>query len=104
MQAVTITQITPPELEALIESTMKRILSASPVIQPAPKREDSDFLNISGAMEVTGLEKSTIYNLWSQGKIPGYKKSRRLYFKKSELIAWIESGKRRTVKEIAGEV
>ncbi|RED42599.1 AlpA family transcriptional regulator [Winogradskyella eximia] len=49
---------------------------------------------IDDATKVVNLTKPTIYGLVHKNKIPYRKKGKRLYFLKSELIAWINSGKR----------
>ena len=43
MQAVTITQITPPELEALIENSIKKVLSTQQAEQPAETDRRAGF-------------------------------------------------------------
>lgn len=103
MENVFLTSLTLPEVQQLFRKELEAFY-AKVNTQPAPQKEENDFTNIDGAMEITGLERSTIYNKWSKGEMPGYKKSRRLYFKRSELIAWLESGKRKTIKEIAEKV
>jgi len=49
---------------------------------------------IDDAAKIINLSKPTIYGLVHKNKIPYRKKGKRLYFLKSELIAWINSGKR----------
>ncbi|WP_052731238.1 helix-turn-helix transcriptional regulator [Spirosoma radiotolerans] len=58
------------------------------------------------AQQITGLARSTIYNLVSQRKIPFSKpqNSGRLYFVESDLRAWIQEGRWQTKNEIAQEV
>ena len=61
--------------------------------------KSSEILNIEGACEFLNLAKPTIYTLTSKGKIPFFKKGKKLYFKRSELLQWIEQGKEKTVSE-----
>ena len=56
---------------------------------------------IEMAMEITGLKRPTIYGLTSSREIPHYRQGKRLYFKRAELLAWIESGRKPTTSEIA---
>lgn len=65
----------------------------------SPPREELP-VNISEASEVTGLAVKTIYGLSHQRIIPCHKRGKRLYFFRSELIAWIKSGRRQTIREI----
>ena len=74
-------------------------------------RELSDKLNevgryaLMGAKPVeaalfTGLSKGHLYRLTSERQIPHYKKNRKLYFKKSELEAWLLADRVLTAAEI----
>ncbi len=71
--------------------------------------EDSSFdkEKIGGielAMHLTGLAKSTIYNLVSEGKIPYMKRGKKIYFSYQELITWLKEGKKKTREELIAEV
>ena len=50
------------------------------------------YLNIEQAAELLNLAVQTIYGLVHRKKIPFIKKHKRLYFKESELIKWLEDG------------
>ncbi len=56
--------------------------------------EAADFLNLSTA---------TIYGLVSKGELPVMKRSKRCYFSKFELIAYLKKGRRKTNQEIEAE-
>ncbi|MDJ1493683.1 helix-turn-helix domain-containing protein [Cytophagaceae bacterium DM2B3-1] len=47
------------------------------------------------AMQLTGLARSTIYNLTSEGKIPYMKRGKKIYFSYQELSEWLRDGKRK---------
>lgn len=81
-----------------IESTLETILSK--VLTIAPQDAEEEIGDIKLAMKVTGLAMATLYGLISRREIPSYKKGKRLYFKRSELDNWIQSGRRKTVDEI----
>ena len=55
------------------------------------------------AVEITGLARRTIYKLTHRREIPHRRVGGRLYFRRSELEAWIDAGRRRTVAEVAVE-
>jgi len=55
---------------------------------------------INEAASLTKLAVPTLYGLVHQRKIPSYRRGKRLYFLKSELLAWIKAGRRQTVQEI----
>ena len=48
----------------------------------------------------TGLSKGHLYRLTSGRQIPHFKKNRKLYFKKSDLEAWMCDNRVQTEKEI----
>ena len=57
-------------------------------------------LDIDEASLFTGFSKGHLYRLTSERQIPHYKKSRKLYFKKSELEAWLLEDKVLTAEDI----
>jgi len=63
------------------------------------ERKEDEILNIDQAAEFLKISKSTLYTLTSQKRIPHFKKGKKLYFKLSELLLWIESGKKMTQEE-----
>lgn len=96
MQAVTITQITPPELEILIENSLKKVFSLQ---NTRPKAEQDQLLTIQEAAEILHLSVPTIYGFVSRAAIPCMKKGKRLYFSRSELTAWIKMGRKNTIAQ-----
>ncbi|NEW81141.1 MAG: helix-turn-helix domain-containing protein [Mariniphaga sp.] len=64
-----------------------------------PQAGPEALLNITQGAEFVNLAVPTIYSLVSRGEIPVNKKGKRLYFLKSELTAWIRSGRRKTIAE-----
>lgn len=60
-----------------------------------------DVLNIAECALYTGFAQSTIYKLTSENRIPFYKPNGgRIYFKKTELNAWLLRERQMTVTEI----
>lgn len=97
MQAVTITQITPPELENLIENTIRKILGNKKDESSQP--EADPLLTIQQAADLLHLSVPTVYGLVSKAGIPCMKRGKRLYFSKAELTSWIKSGRKKTLAE-----
>lgn len=58
------------------------------------------FMNIDETSKLIDLSKPTVYGLVHQNKIPYHKKGKRLYFLKSEILAWLKSGKKETTSEL----
>ena len=92
MQKLIIT--TKEDLSTLIECSVRKVLQEDRerTNQPDPAHQ-SEIVFLEEAMQITGLAKPTIYAKTSRGEIPHYKRSRKLYFKRSELLQWIEEGK-----------
>ncbi len=64
------------------------------------KEEPKDQIyGIKKASEVLGIAIPTIYTKTSKGDIPHFKKGKKLYFRHSELMNWIEGGRRKTFQE-----
>ena len=57
-------------------------------------------LNINEVAKLTELSVPTLYGYCQRNEIPFYKKGNRLKFFKSEIIAWIKTGKQKTLKEL----
>jgi excisionase family DNA binding protein len=66
-------------------------------------QEADQLLTIQQVSEMLSLSVPTIYGLVSRAEIPCMKKSKRLYFSKEELIAWIKVGRKKTTSEIEAE-
>lgn len=78
--------------ERVSENVLQSINTLVPIEEPS-------FLTIDEAAKLINLTKPTVYGLVHQNKIPYIKKGKRLYFVKSELLAWINSGKQTTKSE-----
>ncbi|WP_367391673.1 helix-turn-helix domain-containing protein [Lewinella sp. LCG006] len=67
---------------------------------PPSKTEEDVFFDFLEMCDFLGIAQSTGYQRVSRGEIPHFKKGRRLYFRKSELLAWVESGRRKTTEDL----
>ncbi|HTF19408.1 MAG TPA: helix-turn-helix domain-containing protein [Chryseolinea sp.] len=66
----------------------------------APSTNEQELIGIKEASNILNLAIPTIYGLVSRRELISYKRARKLYFKRSELVQWIQSGKRSSVFEI----
>lgn len=64
------------------------------------RRGEVEFINIDEASKFLRLKKATIYQMVFKREIPFYKSTKKLLFKKSDLIEWVEKDKILTVKEL----
>lgn len=91
--------LTVSEFKSLITETVAGVLE-----DHKSNKEDSQMLmNIQEAAALINLAIPTLYEKTSKRIIPHYKHGKKLLFKKSELLAWVESTKRKTVHEIRQE-
>ena len=56
------------------------------------------------AVKITGLARRTIYKATHRREIPHLKRGGRLYFRRSELEAWIDAGRRKTAAEVVEDI
>lgn len=70
--------------------------------QNAQPKED-ELLSIQQAAEYVNLAVPTIYSLVSRNEIPVCKKSKRIYFSKSDLYEWIKNGRQKNFDEVGLE-
>jgi excisionase family DNA binding protein len=93
--------LTPLEVKNFIEQTVKetveKVIQEFQLQTSEPQKE---ILNVSEAAEFLDLAKPTIYSLTSKGVIPHFKRGKKLYFKHSVLMDWIDKGKCKTKAEI----
>jgi len=61
-----------------------------------PNLAEEPMIGIEEACTILGRAKSTIYALTQAHKIPYYQPGKMLQFKRSELMAWMESAKHET--------
>lgn len=88
------------ELESLIQSSVQKALAG---FNPGKSNEEPSFLNLNEASVFLNLANQTIYGLTSKREIPFFKRGKKLYFRESDLVAWLEKGRNRSQDEIALE-
>lgn len=73
-------------------------------IQPKTVLPPKDIFNITEAAEFLGLAKQTLYGYTSTNKIPFYKTNKKLYFKREDLIKWLDKGRMQSQNEMEEEL
>lgn len=85
------------ELHQLIQTSVREAFNE----QTNNNETFSDkMLSISEACEFLNLAKQTLYGFTSKNEIPFIKRGKKLYFRKSDLEAWLMQGKQLTKDEI----
>jgi excisionase family DNA binding protein len=62
-----------------------------------------ELLTVQDTAKFLSLSVPTVYSLISKGELPVMKRSKRCYFSKAELIAYLRQGRKRTLTETATE-
>jgi len=62
-----------------------------------------DVFTIQQAASFLHLSVPTLYSKNSKGELPTYKRGKRLYFLRTDLLAWLKEGRRKTNAEIQAE-
>ena len=99
MEELTFNDLPKAVSQLLLE--IKEIKELLKTLQP-PKPTNKPIL-IDRACEIIGKSRPTIYKLSRLGEIPSYRQGRKIYFFEDELLAWVVSGKKRTLDEIKAE-
>jgi excisionase family DNA binding protein len=92
-------QFSRDEFKNLLKEALAEILSEEKIIT----ENQSTLINIQEAPALLNLAVNTIYEKTSEKLIPHYKHGKKIMFKKSELLAWVESRRVKTIHEIRRE-
>lgn len=68
-----------------------------------PTEQPEQFLTIQEAAEFLSLTVPTMYSKVSKGELPVMKRSKRLYFSRTELLQYLKEGRIKTNSEIQEE-
>jgi len=86
------------ELEELIQGAVKNAVQNAQQAKPT-----DELMDVDQASKFLHLTKQTLYGLTSERLIPYLKRGKRIYFKREELLNWINQGKMKTREEIVKE-
>jgi excisionase family DNA binding protein len=86
-------------LERLVRIENLLLMEKNNQNKEAVSQEANKLLTIDQAAHFLNLSRGSVYQLVHKNRIP-FAKRGRLYFSEKELRAWIQSGRRQTVKEI----
>jgi excisionase family DNA binding protein len=100
MNELTILNMGRDELKRLICEAVKEVTSMRTSRPVHGFDEGEALICVDEAAKLTGLAVNTIYEKTRTREIPHFKKGKRLYFRPSELTAWIGAGRVRTREEL----
>ncbi|RZJ70266.1 MAG: DNA-binding protein [Flavobacterium sp.] len=98
-------KLTFDKLPQAIEEILKKLSNIELVLAITKQQEDkfSEIMDISQAVELLKLTKSTIYTKVSRGEIPAFKSGKRLLFSKAELLENIQLNKKMSSYQLRKE-
>jgi predicted DNA-binding transcriptional regulator AlpA len=97
MSEIILTTISIKEIKQLIEGAVKKAIMQN---KNLAEDQNSTFMDVNQAAEFLGIAKATLYGKCCNLLIPHFKKGKKLYFDKAELLDWLKSGKRKTINDI----
>jgi len=71
--------------------------------QETPTEHPEQLLSIQQAAEFLSLSVPTLYSKVSKGELPVMKRSKRLYFSRTELMEYVKAGRKKSNAEIEQE-
>ena len=99
METPMIFQYSREEFKSLLKESLREILAEGGF----QSGNESTLINIQEAAALLNLAVATVYEKTSEKLIPHYKHGKKIMFKKSELLAWVESRRVKTIHEIRKE-
>ena len=85
-----------------IENLLIDIKHTPPML--TPQSDKDELCTVPQASEYLSLSVPTIYGLIHKGDLPSMKRGKRCYFLKSDLMAYLMQGRRKSNAEIKNEV
>ena len=97
MEKIILTNVS---LDEIVDKIVERLASSKQeLIHHEENKDAKEYLSVEEASELIRLAVTTIYGLTHNKAIPYLKKGRKLWFKRSELLQWLDSGRKETKEE-----
>lgn len=91
------------DLQTVIIDCVNSCLRNNKQESKAPTNQPEQLLTIQEAAEFLSLTVSTMYSKVSKGELPVMKRSKRLYFSRTELLEYLKDGRKKSNAEIEQE-
>lgn len=88
-------------LPAAISQLIRDVNSIKISLQSGAPDQDDQLMTVDQAATFLTLAKPTIYAMLSRGDLPNMKRGKRCYFQKSDLLAYLKAGKRKSFQQLA---
>ena len=91
------------DLQTVIIDCVNSCLRNNKQESKAPTNQTEQLLTIQEAAEFLSLTVPTMYSKVSKGELPVMKRSKRLYFSRTELLEYLKAGRKKSNAEIEQE-
>lgn len=98
-----IVQLDSEQLGNLIQSSVRKVLKETPPQTVDPSDRLEKLLTIQEAAQFLSLTVPTMYSKVSKREIPVMKRSKRLYFSRTELLDYLKDGRKKSNADIEQE-
>jgi len=98
-----IVQLNSEQLSNLIQSSIRTVLKETQTKTDEPNDQQERLLTIREAADFLSLTVPTMYSKVSKGELPVMKRSKRLYFSRTELLDYLKEGRKKSNAEIDQE-
>jgi len=88
------------KLEPIFKRWIKEAQTEIQPIKVEPTEHPEQLLTIQQAAELLSLTVPTLYSKCSKNELPYMKRSKRLYFSRTELLEYIKEGRKKSNAEI----
>jgi len=85
------------QLEKIVEKVVRMVLKDSVFKSTPDSKNETEILSTKQAAEYLNIPQATLYFYTCKRMIPFSKKGKRVYFNKSDLSEWVESGKKKVL-------
>ncbi len=67
------------------------------------EKNNTEIMNIDEAAVYLKMAKQTVYSMISRRILPYFKRGKRVFFRRAELLTWLEKGRKYTNEEIQSD-
>ncbi|NCD13377.1 MAG: DNA-binding protein [Epsilonproteobacteria bacterium] len=103
MENVVFTNLSIPEIRQLFRQELETYFETNKQPEQPPTEQPEQLLTIQQAAEFLNLTVPTIYSKVSKNQLPVMKRSKRLYFSRTDLMEYVKAGRKKSNAEIERE-
>jgi excisionase family DNA binding protein len=97
------TVLTFDQIPAALSLLLREVNSIKLALQAEPTEPVDQLMTVDQAAKFLTLAKPTIYAMISRGELPNLKRGKRVYFLKSDLLNYLQAGRRKSYHQLKEE-